>query len=68
MERHRPSAREALVRGASNIAWHAHPNAALAAQIDHRQRRDDLDTGKPSCAELGPVQRIVPDRAVSFVA
>ena len=68
MESQRPGSPQSLTRRARDIARDAHPDSAIAAKVDERERRGDFDLCVAPNVELALIHGIIADSAVAAVA
>ena len=68
MESQRPGSPQSLRRRARDIARDAHPDGAIATEVDERKRRGDFDLCVAPNVELALIHGIIADCAVAAVA
>ena len=68
MESQRPGSPQSLRRRARDIARDAHPDGAIATEVDERKRRGDFDLYVTPNVELALIHGIIADRAVAAIA
>ena len=68
MESQRPGSPQSLRRRARDIARDAHPDGAIATEVDERKRRGDFDLYVAPNVELALIHGIIADCAVAAVA